>query len=68
LSRGREDLGKQFYDFFDAGDWIDSKDKPVKNWKQKFITWESYQEKPKTTVYNPEDDELFLKALESSKR
>ena len=33
---------KRFFDFFDASDWIDSKGNPVRNWKQKVITWESY--------------------------
>lgn len=37
---------KRFFDFFDASDWIDSKGNPVRNWKQKVITWESYA-KPK---------------------
>ena len=37
-----EDLAKRFYDYFTTGDWIDSKGKKVKNWKQKFITWISY--------------------------
>ena len=40
-SRGREELGETFYDYFTAGDWIDSEGKPVKAWKQKFITWET---------------------------
>lgn len=36
---------KRFFDFFTADDdpnkhWIDSKGNKVKNWKQKFITWE----------------------------
>lgn len=30
---------KKFYEYFDAGDWLDSKGKPVRNWKQKLITW-----------------------------
>lgn len=30
----------RFFDYFDAGGWIDSEGKPVRNWKQKFITWE----------------------------
>lgn len=37
-----EELAKRFYDYFTTGDWIDSKGKKVKNWKQKFITWISY--------------------------
>ena len=40
-SRGREELAETFYDYFTAGDWIDSEGKPVKAWKQKFITWET---------------------------
>lgn len=31
---------KKFFDFYDAADWIDSKGNPVRNWKQKVITWE----------------------------
>jgi hypothetical protein len=28
-----------FMEFFEAGDWHDSNDKPVKRWKQKVVTW-----------------------------
>ena len=31
---------KQFYDYFTAGDWYDSKGQKVRRWKQKLITWE----------------------------
>lgn len=31
---------KYFYDYFTTGEWIDSNGKPVRNWKQKLITWE----------------------------
>lgn len=31
---------KRFFDYFNEGDWMDSEGKPVKNWKQKVITWE----------------------------
>ena len=37
--RGREDLAKEFFDYFSAGDWIDSLGNNVNCWKQKFITW-----------------------------
>jgi len=36
---------KKFYDFFNTGDWIDSKGEPVRNWKQKVITWEGRNKK-----------------------
>ena len=37
--KGREDIAKEFFDYFTTGDWIDSKGNKVRNWKQKFITW-----------------------------
>lgn len=36
---------KVFFEFFDVAKWVDSKGNKVKNWKQKFITWESRQPK-----------------------
>ena len=30
-----------FYEFYSAGQWVDSNGNPVRNWKQKFLTWES---------------------------
>lgn len=42
LSRNRLDLANTFYDYYTAGNW-----QGIKNWKQKFITWESHNEKPK---------------------
>lgn len=38
--RGNKVDPQKFFDYFDAGNWIDSEGKPVKNWKQKLITWE----------------------------
>lgn len=34
---------KTFYEYFAAGNWIDSKGNKVKNWKQKIITWEKQE-------------------------
>ena len=34
---------QKFFDYFQAGGWVDSKGNKVKNWKQKFITWENQQ-------------------------
>lgn len=39
----------RFCDFYEEGDWRDSKGKPVINWKQKLISWEQ-REKPKKPV------------------
>lgn len=41
---------KQFYDYFTEGNWIDSAGKPVKNWKQKVISWEKRGTGPKISV------------------
>lgn len=30
----------KFWTYFDAGNWIDSKGNPVRNWKQKILTWD----------------------------
>lgn len=40
-SRNRVDIARKFYDYFTEGNWTDSRGKKVKNWKQKFITWEA---------------------------
>lgn len=31
---------QQFFDYYSTGEWKDAKGNPVKNWKQKIITWE----------------------------
>lgn len=31
---------KRFYDYFNEGHWVDGQGQPVRNWKQKLITWE----------------------------
>ena len=36
-----------FWRFFAEADWYDSNGKPVLNWKQKLLTWDSYSAKPK---------------------
>lgn len=37
------EFAKKFYDYFTAGNWVDSKGVKVSVWKQKFITWEDRQ-------------------------
>ena len=32
---------QKFFDYYEQGGWKDSKGNPVKNWKQKLITWEN---------------------------
>lgn len=65
--RGREDLAKKFYDYFTAGEWVDSKGKKVDRWKAKFITWENNTEKPKEKEIvesSFEVDDFFAAAME----
>jgi uncharacterized protein YdaU (DUF1376 family) len=47
---------KKFFDYFTEGGWVDSKGKPVRNWKQKIITWSGGRVKegvPKKTKLFP---------------
>ena len=39
---------KYFFEYFEAGHWIDSKGQQVLNWKQKLLTWERKGEKNDT--------------------
>jgi len=36
----------KFFDYFTEGNWIDSKGNPVRNWKQKLLTWASKEPAP----------------------
>lgn len=51
--RGSNVDPKDFWDFYEAGDWVDSKGKPVLAWKQKLITWEKHQ--PSSPIKGGED-------------
>lgn len=44
--RGNSVDAKRFFDYFEANDWKDAKGDTVKSWKQKVITWESYDTHP----------------------
>ena len=70
-SKGHEELAQRFFDYFNDGDWVDSQGNKVRNWKQKFLTWCTREEKKpvsekKTQVrygtFDPED--AFQKALQ----
>ena len=39
-----------FYNYFNESNWIDSKGNKVKNWKQKLITWNSYNKSNKKEI------------------
>lgn len=63
--KGREDLAKPFFDYFEAGQWIDSEGKKVRSWKQKFITWCNRNEK-KERKGSFDTDDFFEAALKRS--
>lgn len=46
---------KRFFDYFDTSGWVDGKGNKVRNWKQKVITWESYNKEVKTDGQNTGD-------------
>jgi len=45
-----------FYNFFTDGNWIDSRGHPVKNWKQKILTWNSHAQSRARPVKTYEDE------------
>ena len=61
----------KFWEFYDAGEWVDSKGEPVRNWKQKVITWEK-KDTPKkqyTTAaeYTPPNSKIDVEKLKQIK-
>lgn len=46
-SRNNKVDAKRFWEYFDSSNWVDSHGKNVRNWKQKVITWESYNKEVK---------------------
>lgn len=41
---------KKFFDYFEAGNWIDAKGNKVRNWKQKLLTWDNHAPKSDNKV------------------
>ena len=50
---------QKFFDYFSASGWVDSKGKPVRNWKQKIITWERNDDhgRARSVSFTPYPDE-----------
>lgn len=46
---------KEFWEYFEAGNWKDAKGNQVKNWKQKILTWSHYRKDNQET----KDEEFF---------
>lgn len=78
LERNNDVDPKRFWDYFNASGWKDSLGKPVRNWKQKVISWEGRQRgKPvntpskqaadKPSAPNMEDYERMVRMLDRIK-
>ncbi len=50
----------KFWEYFDAGGWKDAKGNPVRNWKQKLLTWEKFDDKPRRTQDKPTFLDMYL--------
>ena len=56
----------KFYNYFTEGNWIDSQGNPVKNWRQKMISWQNKENPKKSrtvekqTKYTEEELERML--------
>ena len=48
---------EQFYNYFEVGNWKDSKGNKVKNWKQKLLTWNKFATKKEDNKKWWEEDE-----------
>ena len=46
---------KRFFEYYETGKWKDAKGQPVRNWKQKLITWEK-KDKPNKFCDHPQSD------------
>ena len=47
---------QKFYDYFNTGNWVDSKGNKVKNWKQKLITCEKFSDANNQDKYYKDTD------------
>ena len=50
---------KQFYEYFEVGNWKDSKGNQVKNWKQKLLTWDKFNSNKSTNTKKETLNEMF---------
>lgn len=53
----------RFFDYYQQGQWKDSKGNPVKNWKQKLITWENKQPKAEPKKWKGVENKIDFEEL-----
>lgn len=58
----------KFFTYFDASNWVDSTGKPVLNWKQKLIVWDSHEnvQKPKKETILAGNDKFTASGTENN--
>lgn len=59
---------RRFYEYFTTGEWKDAKGNPVKNWKQKIITWERKSDGHSRRDTGFETSNPFLEMLDERRR
>lgn len=62
---------KDFLDYFEATNWVDSKGNKVKSWKGKILTWSNYRVAPvlktKQEIQKEQQNDMWTKWLEGRK-
>lgn len=61
--RGNNVDANRFFDYYEQGGWKDSAGKPVKNWKQKLITWENKQPKAEPKKWKGVENKIDFEEL-----
>lgn len=56
--------GRDFFNYFEEGDWVDSRGQKVLNWKQKILTWEKNGVGKRNIVDKPPERTLAEKQRE----
>ena len=62
--RGNKVDPEKFFDYYSEGNWRDAKGDPVKNWKQKMITWEKKDSSPVKKTHTGNNRNYDYSALE----
>jgi hypothetical protein len=58
---------KQFFDYFEAGNWRDAKGQEVKNWKQKILTWNKFEQKENKAESKDDHEKMWEELAEANK-
>lgn len=59
---------RKFWEYFEVGGWKDNKGQPVRNWKQKLLTWEKYDKPTQQGAARAEADPQYAQKLDAMRR